>query len=246
MVPPQSRSLPPASPADRQAALLRRDLLRAARLAAAADVAVALAHELNQPLTALILYLQAVRTLGDREENRLSPAMGALIDKAIHESERAAEIVHRMRDRGLPTYVAPQDCAVSTLLDDAITVASYFVPNGISVELEIAPDLRALAEPSHVHEQIVALLIDASAAVDPEAPLRLAMRARKQGHRIEITVDTTASRIGEADGSGAAGPGSAGSRTARPAAPRRRGADVTIDAGETPAAGLFTLHFPVA
>ncbi len=67
------------------------------RLAAAGDMAGAIAHELNQPLTALSNYGQsALMVLGNREAP--AAALPEIIEKMLQESRRAAEVVRRLRD----------------------------------------------------------------------------------------------------------------------------------------------------
>jgi C4-dicarboxylate-specific signal transduction histidine kinase len=67
------------------------------RLAAAGDMAGAIAHELNQPLTALANYGQsALMVLGSRDAP--AAALPEIIHKMLHESQRAAEVVRRLRD----------------------------------------------------------------------------------------------------------------------------------------------------
>lgn len=72
------------------------ELRHSLRLAAAGEMAGALAHELNQPLTALAAYAAACETLlarGDSGE-RLHTALGGL----VRESNRAGEVLRRLRD----------------------------------------------------------------------------------------------------------------------------------------------------
>ena len=72
------------------------ELKHTLRLAAAGEMAAALAHELNQPLTALSTYGKACEYLLERGES------GALLQGAIGhmivESGRAADVVRRLRD----------------------------------------------------------------------------------------------------------------------------------------------------
>ena len=66
------------------------------RLAAAGEMAGAIAHELNQPLTALANYARSARTLLGR---RADPAqVDDVVARMLGESERAAEVVRRLRD----------------------------------------------------------------------------------------------------------------------------------------------------
>jgi two-component system sensor kinase FixL len=81
---------------------LQGELVQMARLTALGEMASALAHELNQPLSAIANYLSgARRLLADDTDAR---ALDAL-DKAQEQALRAGEIIRRLRDflsRGEP------------------------------------------------------------------------------------------------------------------------------------------------
>jgi signal transduction histidine kinase len=67
------------------------------RLAAAGEMAGAIAHEVNQPLTALSNYGQAALVLLSRGGAALDQ-MPAIVAKMLAEAERAADVVRRLRD----------------------------------------------------------------------------------------------------------------------------------------------------
>jgi two-component system sensor kinase FixL len=67
------------------------------RLAAAGEMAGAITHEVNQPLTALANYGQSARMLLDAGGTGLSQ-LPAVIGKMLGEAERASEVVRRLRD----------------------------------------------------------------------------------------------------------------------------------------------------
>lgn len=73
-----------------------QELKQTLRLAAAGEMAGALAHELNQPLTALTAYGSACNQLLERGETG-RPLRDAL-QSMIRESHRAAEVLRRLRD----------------------------------------------------------------------------------------------------------------------------------------------------
>jgi two-component system, LuxR family, sensor kinase FixL len=77
----------------RQAA---EELKQTLRLAAAGEMAAALAHELNQPMTALSVYGKACEHLLARGDT--GPALREAIGKMIIESGRATEVVRRLRE----------------------------------------------------------------------------------------------------------------------------------------------------
>ena len=76
---------------------LGEELRRSLHLAAAGRMAAALAHELNQPLTALTSYAAAARRIASGDDVPREPLAGAL-ERLVAEAQRAAQVVRRMRD----------------------------------------------------------------------------------------------------------------------------------------------------
>lgn len=76
---------------------LQSELVHVSRLSATGEMASALAHELNQPLSANANYLSGARRMlesGERDDQRLRDA----IAKAAEQSLRAGEIIRRLRN----------------------------------------------------------------------------------------------------------------------------------------------------
>jgi len=73
------------------------DLAHVARLGTMGEMASGLAHELNQPLTAIVNYTRGcVRRLTSKEADM--PAIVDAMEHSCSEAERAAEIIRRMRE----------------------------------------------------------------------------------------------------------------------------------------------------
>jgi two-component system sensor kinase FixL len=83
---------------ERQAETLRSELLHVSRLINMGEMASALAHELNQPLTALSAYLQgATRLLAQTEGEKNAMVIGAM-EKATAQALRAGDVIRRLRE----------------------------------------------------------------------------------------------------------------------------------------------------
>jgi two-component system, LuxR family, sensor kinase FixL len=83
--------------ADFRVQKLRNELFHAARLTAAGQMAAALAHELNQPLTAIVNSVNAAkRLLAGRDRASLMIARD-VTDEAAAQALRASEIIRRLR-----------------------------------------------------------------------------------------------------------------------------------------------------
>ncbi len=84
--------------AERRLQDLQAELLHVSRLTAMGQMSSGLAHELNQPLTAIMNYVKAARrTVEGIEDPRVSRALD-LVDKAAAQTARAGQIIRRLRD----------------------------------------------------------------------------------------------------------------------------------------------------
>lgn len=76
---------------------LQSELLHVSRLSDVGQMASTLAHELNQPLAAIINYVQATRRMLMTEQGAITPRITEAMDKAVAQAERAAEIIRHLR-----------------------------------------------------------------------------------------------------------------------------------------------------
>lgn len=86
---------------------LEADLVSTARMWAVDEVRAAMAHQLNDPLTALLLYLHEIKERGGHSAGtEAAPnSVREIMDKALHEAERVCGIMERMGH----TFEAPVD-----------------------------------------------------------------------------------------------------------------------------------------
>ena len=77
---------------------LQTELVHISRLTAMGEMASSLAHELNQPLSAIANYLRgSQRLLADKSDEQ-SMRLRSALDKAAEQALRAGEIIRRLRD----------------------------------------------------------------------------------------------------------------------------------------------------
>ena len=77
---------------------LQNELIHVSRLTAMGEMASTLAHELNQPLSAIANLLTGSRRLIDRGREADQAKVRDAIDRAANQALRAGEVIHRMRD----------------------------------------------------------------------------------------------------------------------------------------------------
>lgn len=151
------------------------ELRQTLRLAAAGEMAGALAHEINQPLTALSAYGAACEQLlaqGDTGE-RLRLA----IQSMVTESHRAAEIVRRLRDFFRTGATQLEHVALADLLGSAAALFSAKAKQqGILLQVDPAPDGVLLADRLQLEVVLRNLLSNAFDAVAEQPASRRSVR----------------------------------------------------------------------
>ncbi|AYK03141.1 ATP-binding protein [Legionella sainthelensi] len=100
-------------------------LAHAARLNTMEEMASALAHEINQPLTAIFLYAQACILESQKKENCGSFNLFPLLNKIINQAKHAGEIMNRMKCFIHNDVYFPQTIDINTLIKDAIKFLDY-------------------------------------------------------------------------------------------------------------------------
>lgn len=180
---------------ERQAA---EEALRASlRLAAAGDMAAALAHELNQPLTAMASYARAAQILARRSGAQDDDArrMLEVADKLASEATRAGEVVNRLRrffrDRSTELRVTH----VADLLVESVETQSRRA-HELGVRLSLAdaqPVPPVWADRVQMAVVLRNLLANAiEAASDPQrpadAPRWVELRLQRQNDEVVVSV----------------------------------------------------------
>src|SRR6185437_9467868 len=76
---------------------LQSELVHVSRLTAMGEMASALAHELNQPLSAIANYLRGSRRLLEKGDPADLPRLAEALDRAGDQALRAGDVIHRLR-----------------------------------------------------------------------------------------------------------------------------------------------------
>ena len=106
------------------------------RLAAAGEMAGAIAHEVNQPLTAVTNYGRSAQKLLERDQPGPTQAK-EVIGRILSEAERASEVVRRLRDFFRAGTTRLEEVQVEELLSAARRMGESAIEGkGISLEIE--------------------------------------------------------------------------------------------------------------
>ena len=77
---------------------MQSELLHISRLSTMGEMASALAHELNQPLSAIANYLQGSKRLLQNSTDERAPMVMEAMGKAAEQAVRAGQVIQRLRD----------------------------------------------------------------------------------------------------------------------------------------------------
>jgi signal transduction histidine kinase len=172
-------------------------LKRSLRLAAAGEMAGAIAHEINQPLAALANYGRACQIMLDRGEAKIAYAeLGATIDKMLGESRRAAEVVGRLREFFRSGTTRLERISVSSLLESARQIGDRLNASG-KVAFRIEDRCRAptlLVDRLQIElvlRNLIANAFEAVAGIPPEKREVTVSAGEIEGRRVQFVVTDT-------------------------------------------------------
>lgn len=171
---------------------------RAMRFAVAGELASALAHELNQPITALVSYLRASQILSGPAADA-EPRLGETLAKASREANRAADVLIRLRDfyQGGSGKSAPVD--LRSLLGGLVeSLDERLRQAGVEVAIRLPADLPMVRSDATrlelVLNNLIANAIDAMGLV-PAGQRRIEIHADVAADVVLLTVEDSGAGI---------------------------------------------------
>ena len=142
---------------------LQSEVTHMSRYTALGEMASTLAHEINQPLTAISNYLKGSQRLLGRMEGETIPVLQDAVGKAAEQALRAGKIIRRLREFVSRGESERRIESLPKLVEDASTLALIGVrENGIEVSFRLDPraDL-VLADRIQIQQVLVNLIRNA-------------------------------------------------------------------------------------
>lgn len=177
---------------------LQADLAHASRLSAVGTLASALAHEINQPLTAIANYLSAARDMmdGDLAENQ--EFFREALQESVAESLRAGLIVRRLREFVSRGEINRRVLSIAQVVEDATVLGMIGAQErGVQFSIDIAPDTNhVFVDRVQIQQVMVNLMRNAIEAMVDSATKKLHIGVTSlDDEHVEIAVSDTGTGI---------------------------------------------------
>ncbi len=173
---------------------LQAELAHMSRLTAMGEMASALAHELNQPLSAIANYLRGSRRLLDRNDPLDRPRLSEALDKAADQAMRAGEVIQRLRQFVGRGETEKRLERLPALIEEASALALIGARElGIRVTMTFDPSCEmALVDRVQIQQVVVNLMRNAVDAMreSPRRDLHVGA-APAPGGFIAVTISDT-------------------------------------------------------
>ena len=172
---------------------LQADLVRVSRLTALGEMASALAHELNQPLTAIANYMKGARRLLATDTAAKDRVVEA-VDRAAEQALRAGVIIRRLRDFVARGETERRIEDLPKLIEEASALALVGArEHGIRVRFSVGPAAdRVLADKVQVQQVLLNLIRNAVDAMEATAVRALGITAAPVDRdHVQVTISDT-------------------------------------------------------
>jgi two-component system sensor kinase FixL len=174
---------------------LQAELVHISRLTAMGEMASALAHELNQPLSAIANYVRGSRRLLESHAGEAAGKVREALDSAAAQAVRAGDIIRRLREFMARGESERQVEDVRKIVEEASALALVGAGElGVRVRFAFDPAARQVRVDRVQIQQVIVNLVrnalDAMADMPPDSTRRdLTIAARAAGaDQVEISV----------------------------------------------------------
>jgi PAS domain S-box-containing protein len=179
------------------------ELAHVTRLCLIGEMGSGIAHEVNQPLTAIVNYTQAcLRFIGADKTD--FDQLGEILFKIHQQALKAGQIIHRMKDFVSNRKIFRTETDINSLIEDAVSLCANDLKQGsIMLELDLAENIPEITIDDVQIEQVVLNLIrnsiDALTLTPQNEPRSIRIKSYMKKHnRMEIKVIDNGSGIEDA------------------------------------------------
>ena len=177
---------------------LQSELVHISRLTAMGEMASTLAHELNQPLSAISNYLKGTRRMLEGSGDEKSVTMRDALEKAADQAMRAGQIIRRLRDFVSRGESERRIESVTKLVEEASALSLVGVKDrGIRVQFQFDPTVDLVfADRVQIQQVLLNLIRNSMDAMETSKTRDLVVTiAPANDSHVQISVADTGSGI---------------------------------------------------
>ena len=150
---------------------VQSELLHISRLSTMGEMASALAHELNQPLSAISNYLQGTKRLLENSPDERATLIMEAMEKAAEQAVRAGQVIQRLRDFVARGETEHRIESIKKIIEEANALALVAAKEqSVRVELQLDPTIDlVLVDKVQIQQVLLNLLRNALEAMQTSA-----------------------------------------------------------------------------
>jgi PAS domain S-box-containing protein len=168
--------------AEAEAALQRQEIAHLMRVSMLGELSGGLAHELTQPLTAILSNAQAAKAML-RTAQPAMPELDEALDDIISEDNRAGEVIHRLRNLLKKGESKFEDVDLNALVLSTLRLVNSELINRrirVSTDFSVEPAL-ASGDAVQLQQILLNLLMNAAEAMHDTPPARRRLKVHTTG-----------------------------------------------------------------
>ena len=178
----------------------RNELTRLARVNELGEMASTLAHELNQPLSAIANYVQGCRRMLERLDDEFAGRMRGALDETAKQALRAGDIIRHLRESVTRGDTERRPEGLRKLIEEAGALALVGSrERGIKSVFDFGPeDDLVIADRVQIQQVLINLMRNGMEAMrDSDIRLLTVTTRHVEGARLEVTVADTGPGIAD-------------------------------------------------
>ncbi len=165
---------------------MQAELAHVSRVTMMGELTASIAHEVNQPLGAIMNYGNACRRLlSAAKENKDS--IDQALAKIVEDAHRASDVIARLRTLSKKKPTEKTWLTIKDLIDDVLAIAKYeMIARGVTVRIDMDTDLpRLQLDRVQIQQVLLNLVINGMEAMEAMPPKNRIIEISAHYHRSE-------------------------------------------------------------